>query len=144
MKKFLFILLAFFSTCQTMALDNDMKWYLTSFKESDLDGDGKVEIVKLYANIEKNEEGEFLLDDGESWRIEICREGKTIFSHEQYIQYGSAKFFISDKKKIIFLIDCTDSFEIREITFNHLIKKFKMKTKEIINKEDYSELIFSL
>lgn len=66
----------------------------TLYKEMtlDLDGDGKTEIIELYVNAEKMENGSYAWDDGHKWLL-VVKDGETTYPlFNSYVQLGSVDF----------------------------------------------------
>ncbi|WP_339252327.1 hypothetical protein NSQ43_01120 [Sporosarcina sp. FSL W8-0480] len=72
----------------------------------DLDRDGEEEIVELYVNAGKTDDGLFAWDDGQTWML-VVKDGEETYSlFDEYVQLGSVDFSttIIDKKQAIVMV----------------------------------------
>lgn len=61
-------------------------------KTMDLDGDGEEELIELYVNAGKMENGVFAWDDGQNWLL-VVKDGEITYPlYDEYIQLGSLDF----------------------------------------------------
>lgn len=70
------------------------KYPQTLYKEMtlDIDSDGEEEIIELYVNAEKMENGQFAWDDGQNWLLVVKDDEKTYPLFDEYVQLGSIDF----------------------------------------------------
>lgn len=80
----------------------------------DTDGDGEEEVIELYVNAGKMENGLFAWDDGQSWLL-VLKDGEKAYPlFDDYVQMGSIDFTTSrfDKKPGIVMIKAQHSDRI--------------------------------
>ena len=58
----------------------------------DLDGDGEEEVIELYVNAGKMEDGLFAWDDGQNWLLVVKDGEETYPLFDDYVQLGSIEF----------------------------------------------------
>lgn len=70
------------------------KYPQTLYKEMKLDvnGDGEEEIIELYVNAGKMEDGQFAWDDGQNWLLVVKDGEKTYPLFDAYVQLGTIDF----------------------------------------------------
>ncbi|MEZ7172072.1 hypothetical protein [Sporosarcina sp. OR05] len=70
------------------------KYPQTLYKEMtlDIDRDGEEEIIELYVNAGKMEDGQFAWDDGQNWLLVVKDGEKTYPLFDEYVQLGSIDF----------------------------------------------------
>ncbi|WOV87238.1 hypothetical protein QWT69_15485 [Sporosarcina oncorhynchi] len=70
------------------------KYPQTLYKEMkfDVNGDGEEEIIELYVNAGKMEDGQFAWDDGQNWLLVVKDGEKTYPLFDGYVQMGTIDF----------------------------------------------------
>ncbi|MBO8155880.1 MAG: bZIP transcription factor [Bacillaceae bacterium] len=89
--------------------------------ESDLDQDGEKEIIELYVDAAKMDNGEFAWDDGQPWLLVVKDEGKTYPLFHDYVQLGSLKFWVMEREQersILLLNTGMGLFHLQSFTFD--------------------------
>ncbi|MFS0688807.1 hypothetical protein AB1K89_06155 [Sporosarcina sp. 179-K 8C2 HS] len=89
------------------------KYPQTLYKQTalDMDGDGEDEVIELYVNAGKMENGLFAWDDGQNWLLIVKDGEKTYPLFDEYVQLGSIDFSTArfDKKPGIVIIKAQHS-----------------------------------
>lgn len=70
------------------------KYPQTLYKSAtlDMDGDGEEEVIELYVNAGKTENGVFAWDDGQTWLLVVKDGDKTYPLFDDFVQLGSIDF----------------------------------------------------
>ncbi|MEH7123512.1 hypothetical protein V7127_09660 [Bacillus sp. JJ1773] len=128
----------------SIILAKDIEKYPQSlYKETtlDIDQDGEEEIIELYVNARKMENGLFAWDDGETWLLVVKDGEKTYPLFDNFVQLGSVDISTTtfDRKPGIVMLETwhSDIF-IHKFTFDHEAKGFVKETfykKENINQQ---------
>ncbi|MEH7391727.1 hypothetical protein [Bacillus sp. JJ1474] len=128
----------------SIILAKDIEKYPQSlYKETtlDIDQDGEEEIIELYVNARKMENGLFAWDDGETWLLVVKDGEKTYPLFDNFVQLGSVDISTTtfDRKPGIVMLETwhSDIF-IHKFTFDHETKGFVKETfykKENINQQ---------
>ncbi|MEH7345636.1 hypothetical protein V7122_17465 [Bacillus sp. JJ1532] len=128
----------------SIILAKDIEKYPQSlYKETtlDIDQDGEEEIIELYVNARKMENGLFAWDDGETWLLVVKDGEKTYPLFDNFVQLGSVDISTTtfDRKPGIVMLETwhSDIF-IHKFIFDHEAKGFVKETfykKENINQQ---------
>ena len=126
----------------SMIIAKDIETYpQTLYKKTtlDIDGDGEEEIIELYVNAGKSENGLFAWDDGQNWLLVVKDGEKTYPLFEEYVQLGSIDFSTTtfDGKPGIVMIKSQHSDRtVQKFTYDENEKGYQKETfykKENIN-----------
>lgn len=117
------------------------KYPQTLYKKTteDIDGDGEEEIIELYVNAGKLENGLFAWDDGQNWLLVVKDGEKTYPLFDDYVQLGSIDFSTTtfDREPAIVMIKAQHSDRtVQKFTYDKNEKGYQKETfykKENIN-----------
>ncbi|MBY0121764.1 hypothetical protein [Bacillus sp. S/N-304-OC-R1] len=118
----------------SVILKKDIQTYPQSlFKEAafDINDDGKEEIIELYVNAEKMEDGMFAWDDGQTWLL-VVKDGEDTYPlFDDFVQLGSIDFSTAKfdgKPGIVMLETGHGDKSIHKIAYNQNEKGFVRET----------------
>ncbi|MCG7343715.1 hypothetical protein MHZ92_06195 [Sporosarcina sp. ACRSL] len=97
----------------------------------DLDGDGEEEVIELYVNAEKMEDGLFAWDDGQNWLLVVKDGEETYPLFDDFVQLGSIRFSTAtfDGKPGIVMIMAQHSDKIiQKFTYDKNEKGYQKET----------------
>ncbi|GAA0330066.1 hypothetical protein GCM10008967_20710 [Bacillus carboniphilus] len=89
--------------------------------EFDIDQDGEEEIIEMYVNADKDEEGTYMWDDGQDWLLVVKDGDKTYPLFEGWVQLGSLQFWLleaNEKPMLILLKTGTAEFHLQTFTYD--------------------------
>ncbi len=100
-------------------------WYKVESYVGDIDADGADEEVVLAADVECDEEGEFLWNDGQNWALYVLDRKESYLFMKEYINAGYPYFEVSDyymadgaKPQINLIVSTGASFTLKSFTFS--------------------------
>ncbi|KOP71011.1 hypothetical protein AMS60_23435 [Bacillus sp. FJAT-21945] len=97
----------------------------------DIDMDGEDELIELYVNAEKMENGVFAWDDGQTWLLVVNDGEKTYPLYDGFVQLGSIDFSTAtfDGKPGIVIIEMWHSDKsVHKLIYDHEAKGFIKET----------------
>lgn len=97
----------------------------------DIDGDGEEELVELYVNAGKMENGLFAWDDGQNWLLVVKDGEKTYPLFDDFVQLGSIDFSTTtfDRKPGIVMIKAQHSDRtVQKFTYDKNEKGYQKET----------------
>jgi outer membrane murein-binding lipoprotein Lpp len=97
----------------------------------DIDEDGEDEIIELYVNAYKMENGVFAWDDGQTWLLVVKDGEKTYPLFEDFVQMGSIDFStttLDGKPGIVMLMTWHFDRTVQKFTYDHDAKGFEKDT----------------
>ena len=97
----------------------------------DIDGDGEEEVIELYVNAGKMENGLFAWDDGQNWLLVVKDGEKTYPLFDDYVQLGSIDFSTTtfDRKPGIVMIKTQHSDRtVQKFTYDKNEKGYQKET----------------
>ena len=118
----------------SMILAKDIEKYpQTLYKKTtvDIDGDGEEEVIELYVNAGKMENGLFAWDDGQNWLLVVKDGEKTYPLFDDYVQLGSIDFSTTtfDRKPGIVMIKTQHSDRtVQKFTYDENEKGYQKET----------------
>lgn len=120
------------------------KYPQTLYKSTtlDLDGDGEEEIIELYVNAGKMENGLFAWDDGQSWLLVVKDGEKTYPLFDEFVQNGSIEFStgrFNKKPGIVMIMASHSDRKVQKFTFDENESGYQKETfykKENTNNMD--------
>lgn len=130
------------SDSTTLLAKNIEKYPQTLYKSSrfDSDGDGEEEIIELYVNAEKMENGSLAWDDGQDWLL-VVKDGEITYPlFDDYIQLGSLDFSTTTfdgEPGIVMLMTQHANITFQKLTYNKEEKGYKIET--FYHKENMQE-----
>lgn len=103
------------------------------YKETmlDIDQDGEAEIIQLYVNADKMENGLFAWDDGQKWLLAVKDGDKTYSLFDGFVQMGSIDFSIMNfegKMSIVMLEMWHSDKSVHKFTYDDEAKGFAKET----------------
>ncbi|WP_102273095.1 Rossmann-fold NAD(P)-binding domain-containing protein [Cytobacillus massiliigabonensis] len=109
------------------------KYPRSIYKEAafDIDMDGEDEMIQLYVNAERMENGLFAWDDGQTWLLAVKDGEKTYPLYDNYVQLGSIDFSTAafDVKKSIVMLEMWHSDKaVYKFTYDDEAKGFVKET----------------
>ncbi|WP_186669110.1 hypothetical protein [Sporosarcina sp. BP05] len=121
------------SDSTTLLAKNIEKYPQTLYKSStfDIDGDGEDEIIELYVNVEKMENGSLAWDDGQDWLLVVKDGGITYPLFDDYIQLGSLDFSTTTfdgEPGIVMLMTQHANITIQKLTYDKKEKGYEIET----------------
>lgn len=118
----------------SMILAKDIEKYpQTLYKETslDMDGDGEEEVIELYVNAGKMENGLFAWDDGHHWLLVVKDGEKTYPLFDGYVQLGSMDFttakFDRNPGIVIYMTQHSDR-TVQKFTYDKNEKGYQKET----------------
>ncbi len=121
--------------------DEVYSWNRVSEYVGDIDGDGTDEKVVLMTSAERNEDGEFLWNDGQNWALYVDGKADYLFLKE-YLNTGNVYFEVSDyymkngaKPKLNVIVSTGAGFSLKSYEFSELdegyVEESVYSTKEV-------------
>ncbi|MBD8034128.1 MULTISPECIES: hypothetical protein [Solibacillus] len=121
------------SDYSTISSKNIEKYPQTLYKKKslDIDEDGEEEIIELYVNAGKMENGLFAWDDGQNWLL-LVQDGENSYPlFDDYIQLGSLDFSTATfdgKPGIVMHMTQHSNIIIQKITYDQKVKGLQKET----------------
>ncbi|MDN4606231.1 hypothetical protein [Sporosarcina highlanderae] len=97
----------------------------------DLDRDGEEEVVELYVNAGKTENGLFAWDDGQTWMLVVKDGEETYPLFDDYVQLGSVDFsttIFDGKQGIVMVISQHADKTVQKFTYDIKEKGYQKET----------------
>lgn len=107
----------------------------------DIDGDGVDELIELYVNAQKMENGTFAWDDGQAWLLVVKDGEQTYPLFADYVQLGSIDFSTTNfdgKMGIVMLKTWHSNKTVQKFTYDQVAQGFVKET--IYNQENILEI----
>ncbi|MFC5605125.1 hypothetical protein [Sporosarcina koreensis] len=129
----------------SMIVAKDIEKYPKTLYKSttlDLDGDGEDEIIELYVNAGKMENGLFAWDDGQSWLLVVKDGEKTYPLFDEFVQNGSIEFStgrFNKKPGIVMIMSSHSDRKVQKFTYDENENGYQKETfykKENTNNVD--------
>jgi len=108
----------------------------------DTDGDGEEEVIELYVNAGKTEDGLYAWDDGQTWLLVVKDGEKTYPLFDDFVQLGSIDFSTAQfdgKPGIVMIMRSHSDRIVRKFTYNkddNGYQKVTFYKKENTNNQD--------
>lgn len=97
----------------------------------DLDRDGEEEVVELYVNAGKDENGLFAWDDGQTWMLVVKDGEETYPLFDDYVQLGSVDFsttIFDGKQGIVMVMSQHANRTVQKFTYDFKEKGYQKET----------------
>lgn len=95
-------------------------------------GDQEDETISMYTDAEKDNEGNIMWDDGQTWKLIVHGEDKDFVLFDDYLQLASIDFFIYTLDEDFYLSTVnsgTANLTVKEYKFNKIDQAFESRVK---------------